>query len=360
MELNRSIGVKLDRYVRFGEGDSVTLLRTAGFYRAWRDEEFASFLNWLRSWNEKASKPVRIFGIDNQDAGNDASVALAFVARKDPALAAKLRTPFGTLVPSEGERAPKSSIWARSVDAPTMAGAIAGAGALSAAIENHKLDWGREPDFADARYAANLARQNLVEYELDTKGTTFGGPRPDGYYSRRDVFMAENLLTAASGGEKIALWAHNEHVRRAVAPNIKGGTSLGTQLRAKLGLAYKCVGFTWSEGAISTVVGPLGKVNASDKESQVALVNDRPGELGSVFSRTGKAALWIDMTSRPHSTLLDSWVRTPYWFGSAGWGVDPLQWQTEQSSPGDEADLDQIFDVLVWFRKISPAHRIAD
>ena len=87
LEANRDAARGFDAYVRKGEGDPVALMRSPSFFRVTRDEEFASLLVWLRAWNQTTDRPVRIIGIDDQDAGRDAAFALAMVARHDPALA---------------------------------------------------------------------------------------------------------------------------------------------------------------------------------------------------------------------------------------------------------------------------------
>ena len=360
MEVGRSAAAGLDHYVRTGEGDPAALLQANGFYGIWRNEELAGFLVWLRAWNQTAAKPVRIFGIDNQDAGRDAALALALVARHDPALAQSLSEPLDPLLPKPGKEVAKPYLWIHADEVGATARAMAAARALADTIEVHKAEWGGDADYADARYAAEIAWQNFNEEEFETNHAVYGSARPSGYESRRDVFMAANLATLASGGERIGLWAHNGHLQHAVAPNAKDTTTLGLELRKRLGGDYRCLGFVWSRGSIITIVDTFANVGKKTQAqaSALPLLNDRPSEIGSIFARTKGNALWIEPAHRPHTLLLDAWVKVPYWDGAAGALVDPAQWQMDKRVPGDQPDFDQMFDVLVWFRTISPTRRL--
>ena len=360
MEAGRSAVAGLDHYVRTGEGDPAALLRANGFYTIWRNEELAGFLVWLRAWNLTAAKPVRIFGIDNQDAGRDAALALALIARHDPALAATLGAPLDPLLPKPGKDLLLPYLWIHADDGAATARAMAATRAIADTIEAHRPQWGSDPDYAEARYAAEIAWQNFNEDELETNHAAYDGKRPDGYSSRRDVFMAANLVALTNGGERIGLWAHNGHLQHAVAPNMKDTTTLGLELRKRLGDDYRCLGFVWSRGSIITIVDTIANIGKKTQAqaSVLALLNDRPSEIGSIFARTKSNALWIDPTRRPHTPLLDAWVKVPYWDGAAGALVDPAQWQVDKRVAGDQPDFDQMFDVLVWFRTISPTRRL--
>ncbi len=359
IEANRDVARNFDLYIRQGQGDPMALMRSTSFFRVFRDEEFAGLLVWLRAWNQVAAKPVRIFGIDDQDVGRDAAFALAMVARHDAALAQKLRPPFGTVIAGGDGVWPKSFAWISGLTPDEIAAVKANARLLADTIAAHKADWGSDPDYAEAAYAAEVAWQNIHIFELDGKGTTHFGDRPSGYYARRDTFMAQNVLARLGQDEHAALWAHNGHIAAGLPQGSDpADTSVGHELRKTLGDGYRTVGFAYSSGDIMVVTGDMAKISSAAPEQVYHALNDRPGELGSVFAQTKGDALWLDMTQRPKSPALDAWVQTPYWDGSAGWGVDPDDWQKGAIPPEDATPLDSAYDVIVWFRHLTPSRRL--
>lgn len=158
LEANRNAGRGFDRYVRLGEGDPAALVRSSSFFRIWKGDEFAGLLLWLRAWNlANPGKPVRVIGIDNQDAGVDAGFALAFLKKRDPALAAKLRLAFGTLMTDTGERTVNPSAWIQASKPGELPAALAAAARLRDTLNAKRATWGMDPDYAEATYAARIA-----------------------------------------------------------------------------------------------------------------------------------------------------------------------------------------------------------
>jgi erythromycin esterase len=189
-----------------------------------------------------------------------------------------------------------------------------------------------------------------------------GGERPPGYYSRRDRFMTHAILELVDSGETVAFWAHNLHVRAALSPLdiAHESFSVGTELRRRLGDGYRSVGFTWSHGDVVALSGSFAAgINSWPAQEQVLhLNNDRSEDLGSIFARTQADALWLDLSMRPRQSLLDRWLEIPYYRGGVGERVDPSQWQVGSHTGDDEPALDKEFDILVWFRTLTPARRL--
>lgn len=360
LEANRAAGRGFDRYVRLGEGDPVALIRSPSFFRIWKGDEFAGLLIWLRAWNlAHADRPVRVIGIDNQDAGVDAGAALAFVRRRDPALAARLRPAFGTLMTDAGERTVNPSAWIQTSRPGELAAAMAAAATLRDTLAARRAAWGGDPNYADALHAATVAWQNLHEYEREV-GIVDLATLPIDYMARRDRYMAQNLAALLAPGNRAAFWAHDLHVVAAVEPGAaaKGALTIGSELRRMLGDRYRSLGFTYSRATVlarRVASAALDHANAAD-DTPVALANDRPQDLGSVFARLPGDAWWIDLATPPGSPAVARWLARPMWRGWAGSVVAPDRFQ-----PYDKDDLPPVtgagFDVLVWFRTMTPQHR---
>jgi erythromycin esterase len=99
LEANRQVGVDLDAFINGKGGDLPTLLRSPSFFRIWRTDEFAGLMLWLRAYNIQSDHPVNVLGIDIQDAGVDADLALRFLAARDAKAATRLAAPLANLLP---------------------------------------------------------------------------------------------------------------------------------------------------------------------------------------------------------------------------------------------------------------------
>jgi erythromycin esterase len=356
LEANRDAGEQFDRYVREGVGDPAEVMRSGSFFRIWKNDEFAGLLLWLRAWNQKAATPVRIIGLDCQDGGRDSGVALEFVGAHDPARAAQWSADMGGLKPGL-----RFVDWLDKAERPEFDRVTATVAAVVAWFETADTAVRAAPGFARARFAAITAQQALASFEFDRDDSDKSKADP-AYFARRDRFMGENALAMLQPGERAVLWAHDSHVMEDLPDFVRaiGFQTLGSTIGGKLGNDYAAVGFTWSTGSFRSTVAPLNADGAPDIKTRrnldvVTLPNNRPGELGNLFDRTGARAMWIDMATRPATPLIDSWSQRPYWRGWAGAVVVPDVWQMTDPATG-QIPGDPIIghDVLVWFQTISP------
>lgn len=360
LEANRNAGRAFDRYVRLGEGDPAAAVRSSSFFRIWRGDEFAGLILWLRAWNlAHPDAPVRVVGIDNQDAGVDAGFALAFLAKRDPALATKLRPAFGTLMTDAGGRTINPAAWVQDSKPGEMPAALAAAVTLRDTFEANAAAWGSDPDFAEARHAARIAWQGLYEFEREV-GIVDVSTLPADYASRRDVFMAANLDALLSPGAHAVVWAHDGHVGEVLPTEIaaKGYMTVGTELEKRLGESYRTVGFTYSRATVLTrrVASFADDYSKPQADEPMPLANDRPQDVGSVFARLPGDARWFDLDTKPGSPTVAAWLAKPMWRGDAGLAVRPDSFQTFDK---DDLPLPNgaAFDILVWFRTMTPQHR---
>lgn len=356
LEANRDAGEQFDRYVRSGEGDPVTVVRAESFFRIWRNDEFTGLLTWLRAWNQSAATPVRVIGIDCQDPGRDSGVALEFVAAHDAAKAAQWSAAMGGLKPGV-----RFVTWIDNSERAEFDQVMSTTAALAAWFEAADESLRAKPGFARARFAAMTAQQALAAFEFDRDDSDKSKADP-AYFSRRDRFMGENAVAMLQPGERAALWAHDSHVMEDVPGWVRamGFQTQGSAIRDKLGDEYATVGFTWSQGSFRSTIAPLKPDGTPDMKTRrnlevVTLPNNRPGELGNLFDRTGAKAMWIDIASRPATPLMESWSKRPYWRGWSGALTVPEVWQiTDMQSGSVAGDSVTGHDVIVWFQSISP------
>ncbi len=363
LECNRDAGAGFDRYVRTGEGDPAALIRSESFFRIWKGDEFAGLLLWLRAWNLQSEKPVGVIGIDDQDAGRDAAVALADLARREPALAAAIRADIGSLIPADGQRWPHFYRWLTAAPHADFRRAYAAVTRLRDYYDRPAKPAGADEAFAAAGYAARIAWQGFNQFELENESIDVD-KLPIEYDMRRDRFMARNALDRLGPTRRAAVWAHDLHVLDFLPPTAvsAGYVTLGTEFKRQLGDAYRTVGFTWSRGAVLTTQrsgSSTEAMAAKPRDEPTSLHNDQPGELGHVFDAAAATshaiAMWAPIREARGTPGLDGWRQSDYWRGHLGWRVDPATWQKPADRWGMPAG--EGFDVLVWFARVSPQQR---
>jgi erythromycin esterase len=355
LESNRQVGSDLDAYVVSGRGDLATSLRSPSFFRVWRTEEFADLILWIRAYNIQTDHPVHVIGVDCQDGGVDAVLALRFVSNRDRATASRLEKAFGPLVAAHG--APRFGVWATTANKTDYQAAMSASIELEALFAAHGPAWSALPGYPEAAYAAKTARQAFHAFELDGGR---GDTDKDGaaYYGRRDHYMAENVLASASGRRGV-FWAHDMHVLGEVPATDAwptGYTWVGRELRHALGDRYQTVTFAWSQGAFrAQTITDSADAEVVNRKPLVpqTFPNDRAGDLGGVLMRVGPDRYWVDLRTLPQEAWAQRFSSTAYARGWAGWGVDAKTWN---KGDVDTASLRPGTDILVWFRQITPSH----
>lgn len=357
IECNRDAAAGFDRYVRTGEGDPAELVRATSFFRIWKGDEFAGLLLWLRAWNLQSDRKIGVFGIDNQDPGRDGVFALADLERRDAGAAAAIRAGLAPLIPADGKTYRQFFRWLQAAPKPAFLAAYDAARRLRDWYDAKGNALDGDPGFVAARHAARITWQAFNEYELEN-GDVDVAKLPAEYLSRRDRFMAANLISLLAG-RRAAFWAHDDHVIDATPASL-GWVTVGVEIKKQLGDGYRTVGFTWSRGSVLASVrsGTTSSEMARKPDDQaVALRDDRPGELGNIFDRAsnGARAMWVPMREARGTALLDRWRNRDYHRGHLGWLVVPAKWQLPEERGGSPAG--EGWDVVVWFATVSPQHR---
>lgn len=355
LECSRQAGADFDAYTRSGEGDLAALIRSKRFFRTWQDDEMAGLILWIRGWNAMAASPVRIIGIDNQDANRDIAVALDFIRARDAALASLLAAGVEPMLDDKAQ-ATGFYKWVIATPQPKFDMATRGVQAILAAFESHREAWRNVPGHDDAVYAARLAAQGLNQFDREAGNPDIDQAKlPAEYNNRRDIFMAANLIERSAGGHRTALWAHDLHTVPDSDPAQKasGWLTMGSELRRQLGNDYVSIGFAWTEGSFNSqaVAGYTAAAMRATEWTPQTLPNNRPQDLGGTLGATGLQRFWIDLRTIPAAIM--PWATTPKFRGWAGARVNPASWQ---STDDDKVALVPGFDLLVYFRTITPSH----
>ncbi|MGJ3628429.1 erythromycin esterase family protein [Sphingomonas sp. MMS24-JH45] len=171
--------------------------------------------------------------------------------------------------------------------------------------------------------------------------------------------MAQNLTAMLRPGDRAAFWAHDMHVVAAVdaAFAAQGALTIGAELRKALGDRYRTVGFTYSRPG----------ADAARRQRLAGFHRDqgrRPGRTGErspAGSRIGLRAIarrrLVDRPRHPARIARGCALARPADVARMG-RVDR---RPDEFQPYDANDtpspVRQGFDVLVWFRALTPQHR---
>ncbi|WP_156320378.1 erythromycin esterase family protein [Brevundimonas sp. AAP58] len=347
LEVNANGGRELDAFIRGESGDPAERVRTANIFRVNKTSALADLIGWLRDWNRTAANPVRIYGIDCQATSPDALLAHQALTRLEPAEAQRLAPPLSPILSSEAQ-ALRFPMLIKSLTSAQLQEAMAALVELRRALERH-------PGTEDARYAALTAWQGLKAFELETSDGRITGDAAAiaDYYSRRDVFMAENILNGPAQGAGV-FWAHNNHVAGGV-PAGTGYVPTGARLREALGDAYRVVVTEYGTARFNAVPMwlPFPQPSASDAQSEITwtVLHGRPAAL---FSRAHSGPYWVALSDLPDTEASAAWRALPYTLDWPGWVATPVQFLKAPF----RVPLGEMFDVVVYIPEMTPSRPV--
>lgn len=347
LEVNANGGRELDAFIQGEAGDPAERVRTASIFKVNKTRALADLIGWLRDWNRTAAKPVRIYGIDCQATAPDALLALEALRRLDPAAAERLAAALAPIISAEAQ-ALRFPVLVKSLTSAQLQQAMAALEAVRSALEGH-------PGTEDARYAALTAWQGLKAFELETADGKITGSSEviAEYYSRRDVFMANNILNSPAQGAGV-FWAHNNHV----AGGVPAGTSYvttGARLRQALGDTYRAVVVEYGTARFNAVpvLLPFQQPTAADEQSVISwsILQGRPAQ---PLSRAAEGAYWVALRDLPDDEASSAWRALPYTLDWPGWGATPVQ----VLKPPLRVPLGTMFDVVVYIPEMTPSRPV--
>jgi erythromycin esterase len=341
LESNAPGGRQLDAFIAGEPGDPAERLRSAKVFRVIKSRPVADLLGWLRDWNRTAALPVRIFGIDCQATAQDAASALEALEALDPAVAAALAARLAPIVSAKAQ-ALRFPVLIKSLTTAQLKEAMTALEALSGALKSR-------PGTAEARYAARTAWQGLKAFELETADGKITGDLAE-YYSRRDRFMAENILKAPVSGGGV-FWGHNMHVASGAPP---GSSFLptGGALRQTLGDGYRCVVFEYGEARFNAVPTlPLASSPSAADPNKVIHWSGKAGRLAGLLSKARAGSHWVPVKGLPDDKAGQDWRGLTYRLAWPGYAAVP--------STALVFDVDypcgRMFDIIVYLDQLTPS-----
>lgn len=342
LESNFAETMAIDRYVTDGEGTALDALENIYFW-TWDTEEVVAMLDWLRDFNEgrRRDDQVRFWGYDAQYTTGPAAAIQEYLAAVDPDTLADHGDTLQMLqdrdlrTDSDGDRE------ARIVTARQMITAL-----QEVFDEN-------EPAYVDAqdRGSFEFARQHLrtidqtttaITAELDDDIETMLGTR--------EKAMADNVawILYQSPHDRIALWAHNEHIRRGTMSGDWGETrTMGDHLAEHSGEQYYTLGFDFGRGELQ---GQIEKEGEEGRELGACIYGDpEPGTLTSTFDGVNHLLFFFDIQNAADSPELTELLEPEQRIRSVGAfaGDEAAHW--EAIVPAD------VYDGLIFVQETTRA-----
>lgn len=230
---------RVDAYVQTCEGD----LRGAmvdGLFQVWLDESAVDLFEWMCAWNrEHPDDRVHFSGWDSQNPWADARLLREAIAREgaDTGLADGLATCRGADATDRGafiaaHRAAGSPAISRADHAACMAGLAAiERWAAAAPLDAQQRGW-----IEVALWSLRGWQENQFLMQSDNAAGFVARDR-----ASFEIF--QRTRTLAFDGLKIALWAHNAHIRKVLPEggDLRLGEPLGARLHAALGDDYVAI-----------------------------------------------------------------------------------------------------------------------
>ena len=329
----------VDRHIRQKPYEAVNDTSFARFPAwMWRNEEFASFMRFLKQHNHAKHMDDRVgfYGLDLYNMNASIAVLLAYLDRVDEKAAAVARSRFACLAP-----------WSRDPVAYGRAALTPGFTICEKAVTQilvdllkRKLEYtAKDGDqFFNATQNARLVANAERYYRVMYYGSHLS-------WNLRDQHMFQTLkqiLDHAGPDKKAVVWAHNSHIgdaRQTDMGRSRGEWNIGQLCREEYGDAAALIGFGTASGTVAA---------ASEWDSPMEIKTIRPPLPGSYedicHAVDIERFLW-DFT-KEHPAAFRDLIAEPRLERYIGVIYRP---ETERASHYSYAELSEQYDAFVWF-----------
>jgi len=350
----------LSQYVATGEGDPEELIHDMMFW-TWDTEEVLDLVRWMRKYNETHDEQLTFFGYDIQNALRGIEYALEYMAAHDDPKKAYFEEAFSELIDAS-DTYENYAKYMLSAEMPKKLELRAATEELILHMEYKRASYMNKTGFEAydiAHRHAMSAKQLFWAYTILNDGP---GSQLPLSFDIRDASMADNvlwMLEKMGSGGKMALWAHNAHVSKAMLANIY--STMGGNLKQILGDDYISMGFSFYQGKFQArgQLENLTDVDALPPLMEYNVGPAWPGSIGEMMESANVGDFLVDMRVAPEESEAGQWFRSghPKREAGAAYMKEPetekeLMQMLEQAPK--TVPLDN-FDFMIFFRDTTRA-----
>jgi erythromycin esterase len=314
IEANFSETLAIDEYVRTGEGDPREGLDGIYFW-TWNTEAVLDLIEWIREFNEgrDPDEKLRFYGVDAQYLAGAAEELQSYLRAVDPDFA---ETVADELTELAGDTTNAFDPDDEEAVAETLEMAATLHDELDARLEECEAEYVA----ASSRPEFELARRHLRTFEqaLSVKRARLNDDAETSFVAREGA-MVENLswILDHEDEERIALWAHDGHVRTGVVEDeerdLPPAETAGARLREAFGDDYYALALQFARGSFQAYdteddsEGPTVEHRIDDPAEEglpatLSAVGQPPAMLDFESAREDdRIAEWLDTDQRMHS-----------------------------------------------------------
>jgi erythromycin esterase len=285
IEANMPEAYHVNEYVLKGEGDPAKLVQGMRAW-TWDTQEVLDMVRWMRDYNRSGKGPVQFTGFDMQSPVVAIENVRDFIARWNQEFLPVLERVVDLTKATRGDRNASEAI-------------------RTAALEWEKIVTHMEARRSRREEGSEWAIQNArVAYQCMRMGGELAAPLKA--MAWRDSCMATNIkwILDQSKSAKIALWAHNWHVKTG-----KGAGNeimMGPLLRKMYGDQLTTFGFAFHQGSF----------RAMSRNGTVQTFSVKPAPVGSLdamLATSGIPLMALNLRDDvPRNGPVADWFRAPH------------------------------------------------
>jgi erythromycin esterase len=305
LEANFSETLAIDRYVVTGEGDPEEALAGIYFW-TWNTEEMLALVEWLREYNDgrQLDEKVRFYGFDAKFTQGPARAIGDFFQRVDPDYLDEI----GDLLTTVAKGPPDDP----GADPDATADWLVAAETLTETLANRfeAREAAYRDEVTDREWRLVGRHRRVIEQAADlVAARTFADSGdPNGV---RDAAMAENVawLLDHEDADRIAVWAHNGHVRRGTFRGEdweRPPKTMGQHLTETFGDDYYALGFEFGRGSFQARPDPETTDDSGVRTFSLGPPPDN--SLPAVLAELDHSCYHLDVDSATDDETLRDWL----------------------------------------------------
>lgn len=295
IEANMPEVKSLNDFVLYGEGEPKSLIKGLGFWM-YRTEAFLELIKWMRTYNESKEDryKVKLMGFDMQKLEMSFEKIKQFGAATAHSGLAEKIVKMEALIKAYNKELKQPYLLADSTMTlfKNLASSIhedmqRDSAIYSNSVERDDLEWLLQYTRLTAQYFDNLS-------QIKENGIGI-----------RDSLMYENIrwIEKQYPGEKIMVWAHNEHIR-------KHRKQLGGYLQKHYSDRFFAIGFLLNSGAYAAMKN--GRLSLENQ-----LLDSEPGSIEYCLNQVGLSAFFLKVNNPAHSANAN-WLNARLTYRSIG------------------------------------------